>query len=116
MHSGPGALGHTAPHCPRGRGGPKPRLLGICFPLGDGEAARGGGHTGAPHQGGAHSKTLLSRTQPSSTVPGPATWVCLYPHPYLALTPLLVSGSGGRKGNRPPEPTSASVPSKYWQC
>lgn len=57
-----------------------------------------------------HSKKLLSRTQPNSTVPGPATWVCLYPHPYLALTPLLVSGSGSRKG----QPKHLSQPP--WLC
>lgn len=57
-----------------------------------------------------HSKKLLSRTQPNSTVPGLATWVCLYPHPYLALTPLLVSGSGSRKG----QPKHLSQPP--WLC
>ena len=60
-----------------GAGGNTQAAGQFCFPLVDGEAAKGGGHTG----------------------PSPATWVCLYPHPYSAFTPSLVSASGSRKGN-----------------
>lgn len=111
VHSGPEPWVTRLLLLPWG-GGAGPGLLGISASLWGMERQPGEGHVGLHTREGAHSKTLLSRTQPSSTVPGPATWVCpLYPHPYLCHP--CWSQVEAERGNPAPEPTSLplSLPS-----
>lgn len=89
-----------------GAGGQAQAAGHFCFPLGmERQPGRGtlGLHT---REALTLRHSSLSRTQPSSTVPGPATWVCLYPSPLLGTYTL----AGLRKWRQKGQPKHLSQP------